>query len=271
MIRLAERTTREARSLARDRRSVILLPLGAIEQHGPHLPLHVDWLGAEEIARRLGPALAPAGYRPVLAPGLPYGVSTLAEDWSGTVSLSRGTFSRLIVEIVSALADHGFLRFILTNYQADPDHLAAIARARATLGQRRRVQVLVAGFQPGVPRPSPMVNDRVLARLRSPRPEQEWHAGELETSVMLSIAPRLVRRAKAAGLAPVWVDVHGALRRGARRFRDIAPRGGGYFGWPAAARAETGRRVMALRTRLMAQELVAALDAWPRRFGGPKH
>ena len=88
MIRLAERTTREARRLARDRRSVILLPLGAIEQHGPHLPLHVDWLGAEEIARRVGPALARAGYRPVLAPGLPYGVSTLAEDWSGTVSLS---------------------------------------------------------------------------------------------------------------------------------------------------------------------------------------
>ena len=267
MIRLAERTTREARRLARDRRSVILLPLGAIEQHGPHLPLHVDWLGAEEIARRLGPALARAGYRPVLAPGLPYGVSTLAEDWSGTVSLSRGTLSRLIVEVIAALADHGFRRFVLTNYQADPDHLTAIARARAAL-RRRRVQVLVAGFQPGAPRPSPMVNDRVLAHLRSPRPDREWHAGELETSVMLSIDPRLVRRAKAARLAPVWVDVHGALRRGTRRFRDIAPRGGGYFGWPAVARAETGRRVMALRTRLMARDLVAALDAWPPRSGG---
>ena len=46
MIRLAERTWREAARLAADPRSVVLLPLGANEQHGPHLPLLVDWLGA---------------------------------------------------------------------------------------------------------------------------------------------------------------------------------------------------------------------------------
>src|SRR5438046_7874524 len=70
--RLAELTFREAARLARDRRSVVLLPLGAIEQHGPHLPLLVDWLGAEELARRIAPHLSRAGYRPILAPALPY-------------------------------------------------------------------------------------------------------------------------------------------------------------------------------------------------------
>src|SRR5262249_59941621 len=71
--RLAERTWPESARLARDRRTVILLPLGAVEQHGPHLPLLVDWLGAEELARRIPPYLRPAGWQPVLAPAPPYG------------------------------------------------------------------------------------------------------------------------------------------------------------------------------------------------------
>src|SRR5437879_12743922 len=100
MIRLAERTWPEAARLARDRRSVVLLPLGAIEQHGPHLPLLVDWLGAEELARRIAPHLSRAGYRPILAPALPYGVRTLAVAWGGTVSLPTRTLSPVNHELV---------------------------------------------------------------------------------------------------------------------------------------------------------------------------
>jgi len=84
--------------------------------------LLVDWRGAEELARRVAPHLRRAGWRPVLAPSLPYGVSTLALGWPGTVSLSVATFRRLVVEIVGSLASCGFRRFVLTNYQADPDH-----------------------------------------------------------------------------------------------------------------------------------------------------
>src|SRR3989442_2412304 len=102
MIRLAERTWPEAARLARDPRSVVLLPLGAIEQHGPHLPLLVDWLGAEELARRIAPHLSRAGYRPILAPALPYGLSTHAVSWGGPVSLSPLTLSRVTLEIVTA-------------------------------------------------------------------------------------------------------------------------------------------------------------------------
>ena len=129
MIRLAELTWPEARRLARAPRSVVLLPLGAVEQHGPHLPLSVDWIGSEELARRVAPHLRRRGWRPLLAPSLPYGASPLAAAWPGTVSLSSATTARLIVEVVRGLARHGFRRFVLTNYQADPGHLRAIARA----------------------------------------------------------------------------------------------------------------------------------------------
>src|SRR5882672_6861083 len=106
MIKLAECTFREAAQIARDPRSIVLLPLGAVEQHGPHLPLLVDWLGAEELARRIAPHLRGAGWHPVLAPSLPYGASPLAEDWSGTLSLSIATLRRVIVDVVRALARH---------------------------------------------------------------------------------------------------------------------------------------------------------------------
>lgn len=256
MIRLAECTWPAAQKLARDERALVLLPLGAVEQHGPHLPLLVDWLGAEEIARRIAPHLTRAGYRVVLAPALPYGASPLAERWPGTVSLSRGTLVRVIVEVVRGLARAGFRRVVLTNYQADGEHLRAMAEARARL---RSVQVLFAGFDPDAGATSPMVNPRVRALMRSPRPAREWHSGELETSLMLSRRPDLVRRALARRLPPAWVDVRGALARGARRFEDIAPGGAGYFGWPAAARAATGERVMRLRGALIARAVLAAL------------
>ena len=280
MIRLAECTYREAARLARDERALVILPLGAIEQHGPHLPLLVDWLGAEELARQVAPHLGRAGYRVILAPAIPYGASPLAETWPGTVSLSRVTLRRVIVEVVGSLARHGFRRFVLANYQADPGHLRAMADAKRALtrpgsragGSRaaRRLQVLFAGFSPDPRGPSPMTNPRILRLARSPRPELEWHSGELETALVLARRPELVRRALARRLPPAWVDFRGALARGARRFEQIAPGGLGYFGWPAAARAVTAKRAMKLRGRLIAREIVGALARAesPRMTGG---
>ena len=256
MTLLAECTWPEAQALAKDARAVVLLPLGAVEQHGPHLPLLVDWLGAEELARRIAPHLTRAGFRVVLAPAIPYGASPLAETWPGTVSLSRATLVRVIVDVVQSLARHGFHRVVLSNYQADPGHLRAMADARRRV---RGVQVLFAGFSPDAGHPSPMLNPRVRALLRSPEPEREWHSGELETALVLARRPDLVRRKLARTLPPAWVDFGAALARGARRFEDIAPGGKGYFGWPAAARADTAERALRLRARLIATELIADL------------
>ena len=258
---LAECTTAEVERLVRRKNAIVLLPLGAIEQHGPHLPLAVDWLGAEALARHVAPHLERAGYPCLLAPSLPYGASPLAAAWSGTVSLRGPTLRRVVGEILAALAGHGFVRFVLVNYQADPGHLAAMAAIKRDAERRRRVRVLFAGF---APTPSPaMLHRRVTALLRSPRPEREWHAGELETAVMLAIRPDLVRRALARRLPPAWVDWRARLMR-ATTFRRMHPRGRGYFGAPAVARAATGRRALRLRGRLIAAELVAALQT-PRR------
>jgi len=211
--------------------------------------------------RRIAPHLRRAGYQPVLAPSLPYGVSTLAERWSGTVSLSIPTLRRLIVEVVQALGCHGFRRFVLVNYQADADHLRAMAAAKRVLERSRRLRIVYAGFAPGLQVETAMVNQAVLRLLWSPNPPREWHSGELETSMVLAAAPGLVRRAAMRRLRPVWVDFREKLRRGARRFEDLDPKRRGYFGSPSVARAKTGARVMALRARLIAHEVIIALRA----------
>ena len=261
MLALAECTTGDVERLARRKNVVVLLPLGAIEQHGPHLPLAVDWLGADALARHVAPQLERAGYRCVLAPSLPYGASPLAADWSGTVSLRGSTLRRVVGEIVAALIGHGFERFVLVNYQADPGQLAAMAGIKRDAERRRRVRVLFAGFAP-TPRPA-MLNARVTALLRSPQPEREWHAGELETAMMLAVRPDLVRRTLARRLPPAWVDWRARLTPGTT-FRRMHPRGRGYFGTPAAGRAATGRRALRMRGRLIAAELIAALQATRR-------
>lgn len=257
MLALAECTTAEVARLARRKDVVVLVPLGAIEQHGPHLPLGVDWLGAEALARHIAPHLERAGHRCLLAPSLPYGASPLAADWSGTVSLRASTLRRVVGEVLGALMTHGFSRFVLVNYQADPGQLAAMAAIRRDAERRPRVRVLFAGF---APRESPgMHHPAIRALLRSPWPEREWHAGELETAMMLAVRPDLVRRTLARTLPPAWVDWRARLTPGAT-FRRMHPRGRGYFGAPAAARAATGRRALRLRGRLIAAELIAALQ-----------
>src|SRR5262245_61082492 len=162
---LAEQTHVEAARLARDARTVVLFPLGAVEQHGPHLPLLVDWLGAEALAFRIAPHLRRAGWRPVLAPSLPYGASPLAADWPGTVSLPGPLLAQVVVAAVRALARHGFRRFVLVNYQADPGHLRAMAMATRAL-RRGGLAVAHAGFSPEPAAGAAMLDPRVLRLLR---------------------------------------------------------------------------------------------------------
>lgn len=113
----------------------------------------MDWLGAEELARHVAPHLQRAGYRVVLAPALPYGASPLALT---TVSLSRATLRRVIVEVLGSLARHGFRRFVLANYQADPAHVRAMAEAKRALALRGRLMAreIIRALGPAARTPS---------------------------------------------------------------------------------------------------------------------
>ncbi len=92
---------------------VALLPVGAIEQHGPHLPLDVDAWDADYLCRRVAESCSAP--RPLVLPLVPYGVSYHHDDFSGTLSIGPDTLSRLVYEIGMSAARNGISKLVIIN------------------------------------------------------------------------------------------------------------------------------------------------------------
>ena len=102
-------TWQEAGRAAQDNVRVII-PTGATEAHGQHLPLDVDTHQAAAVATRLAERTGA-----LVAPALPYGYSTMWMGFPGTITLSSETFQQVLVEVCTSLVRHGFYRVILLN------------------------------------------------------------------------------------------------------------------------------------------------------------
>jgi len=205
--------------------SVLAVPLGSTEQHGPHLPLGTDSAVAAALADRLA-AARPAV---VVAPVLPYGSAGEHAAFPGTLSIGAAALELVVVELVRS-AD-AFAGVVLVS--AHGGNAAPLAAAVATLEADGR---------------------RVLAW--SPRiPGGDAHAGRTETSLMLALAPDGVRLAAAeAGETRPLAAVIGELRRGG--VAAVSPNG--VLGDPEGAGASEG----ALLLDRLTADLVAEFDAW---------
>ncbi len=110
-ILLAQLSWPETRDLLRTN-EIILLPVGAHEQHGPGIAVSTDTISADALCRR---AAARMGARAAVAPVIPYGVSWQHLHFPGTITLTPGTLTTLLLEIVGSLAQHGFPRLAIVN------------------------------------------------------------------------------------------------------------------------------------------------------------
>lgn len=180
--RWEERTGTELSTLA-TRDAVALLPLAAIEQHGPHLPVSTDLVIARGIVRRAMEALAADDLPVVLLPELATGASLEHERFTGTLSLDADTLAEVVVQQGAALARQGFRRLVLFNTHGGNTDVVDRAglRLRADHGL-----LVVKAHSFHFPRPSvPQI------------PEEEWvhglHGGAVETSMLLHLRPDLVR------------------------------------------------------------------------------
>lgn len=157
---------------------VVLLPVGATEQHGANLGLGVDYRIAEELARRVAAEL---GSEAVVAPPLPFGLSAHHMEFPGTISLSPETFQAVLLDVVRSLAAHGPRRFLFVNGHMGNQAVLSVltTRIRFELGYHA-----AAAFY--------MTQARdVIERHTVTR---RWgHACEIETSVALALVPELVR------------------------------------------------------------------------------
>jgi creatinine amidohydrolase len=232
--------------------AVAILPVGATEAHGPHLPLGTDVVIAEAMARVAADLLESRGRPAIVLPSLAYSPAPFAAGFAGTISLRPATLTALVLDIARSLAAHGIRALAIANAHLDPDHLAAL---RAAAGERPEAGLPVIVFPDLTGRPW---GSRLTEEFRS----GACHAGRFEGSVVLAERPELVREVIRAGLPPNAVSLSEAIRGGAGTFEEAGgPRA--YFGDPAAATAEEGRDTVAILGGIVADAVDQALADRP--------
>src|SRR5262249_41768279 len=126
-----------------DERSVALLPIGAIEAHGPHLPLDTDVLLSLELCERISSALRP-GVAAVVLPPIPFTVARCAEGFAGTISIEPDTVRRLLGDVLRSLARSGLRFAALVNSHLEPEHVRLLEALAAETATGSRLRVLFA-------------------------------------------------------------------------------------------------------------------------------
>lgn len=243
--------------------SVAILPIGAVEAHGPHLPLDTDVIIAEAMAREGARRLAEGGRTVLLLPPLVYTPAPFAAGFAGTVATRPETLRALVEDVASAMANlmadprsrveppppagGGRSVLVLANAHLDPAHVAVLREVTEEwngAGDRRSVASGDAGSRLAIAFPD-VTRRRFAERLTDEFRSGACHAGQYETSIVLAAAPEQVRDDVRAGLEPVLRSLSEAIREGKRSFEEVGgPRA--YFGDPAAATAEEGRRTLAV-------------------------
>jgi creatinine amidohydrolase len=237
-------------------RIVAILPLGAVEQHGPHLPLWVDAGLAGGIADR-AMALMPPDLPAVLLPLMPIGTSVEHRDYPGTLSLSPATLSALWTEIAESVLRAGVRKIVFFNaHGGQPQVIDLVALdLRARLGM---LAVHAGWYDFGLPEG---LFDQAEARYGI-------HGGAIETSMAMHLFPALVRTDRLADFPSLTAAM-------AQDYRYLSPQGRPRFAWlmqdlnPAgvagdarAATAEKGRLLVEHAARGLV-DLVAEMDRFP--------
>lgn len=226
-VELARMTFEEARVVL-SRGAIALLPTGATEAHGPHLPLETDVIISREGARRAVALLRSEGIEALVLPPIAYAVTEFAAGFSGTMSLPPETATALLRDVMLAAKRTGFVGVVVCNAHLEPGNILAIRDAVA------------AAESAGMPARFPDVTRKPHAlRLGDEFKSGACHAGSYETSLVLAADLGAVRRERQAALSPNPASLSVAIRAGKQSFEDA---GGpsAYFGYPADATPTEG-------------------------------
>jgi creatinine amidohydrolase len=202
----------------------IVFPFGTIEEHGRHLPLNTDSLIITEALREVAKKR-----KFFLAPVVTYGVCTTTKDHPGTISITPETLRRLSRDLVTEAHKKGLRNMLLISGHGGSLHSAAMKETAEVLTEELK------GLRIAVFSPYDILWKELSAIAETPN---DSHAGELETSMMLYLAPHLVK-----GRSP---EEYPKIPRPFTVPNKVRYWPGGVWGNPNRASADKGRRAMAL-------------------------
>jgi creatinine amidohydrolase len=206
-------------------RPVALIPVGAVEAHGPHLPLETDTVIATEMARRGATKLKESGVSSLILPPVYFTVADFGADFAGTLSLPAETATVLLRDVAVA-AGKKFRAVCYVNIHLEPRHLECLKKAVEEAG-KQGVSVCFTD-----------ITKKRWAELLGDAYRQGDHGGAFETSLMMAAAPDQVRERERISLPPMEGLV-AAMKKGAKTFLEAGGEDA-YFGDPTAASAEEG-------------------------------
>jgi creatinine amidohydrolase len=164
---------------------VVLLPVGAVEDHGHHLPLNTDNIIVEaiclETARRAGGEI-------LVMPSVSYGLDEHHMDFPGTISINMQTLIQYLSDVALSVAHHGFTHILIVNGHGSNVSIADLAARRVVL----ETGIICGAISPNAAI-DPTLAEPTFSQMRQSQPGGVAHAGEYETAMMLHLRPDLVQ------------------------------------------------------------------------------
>lgn len=229
-------------ALGSSRPVAAILPVGATESHGPHLPLNTDVIISMGMARRAADMLEAQRVHAFVLPPLAYTPAEYAADFPGTVSIRPETLGRMLDDIAASLKSQGFACLVIANSHFDPENVTCLREAEKRIAAT------------GLPVAYADATRRSLAAtLTEEFQGGDCHGGQFETSIVLAERPDLVNESTMHDLPPVNAGLVPAIKRGDTAKFKLLGMSRSYCGTPAGASAHEGEQSLTI----LAQALVA--------------
>jgi creatinine amidohydrolase len=232
---LKEMTWQEVDACDRDK-TVIMLPAGPIEQHGPHIPLGTDIYIAEYVMNECAQYLSTNGYKVIIAPAVPYVSALFSLPYPGSVSVRKKIVEEYIFDVLSSFAKGGFSSLILVSQHLDPPWVKTAENCCSRVNEEFGIRA-IAGFER-------IVADVLLGQgkldLSHVRLKGDTHAGVYEAAPMMHINQELVKKELLSSLPPMEIEF-GEMRN-FKSFREMG-NGLGYTGDVSQVNKELGEKI----------------------------
>jgi len=218
-----------------DRKIPVILPMAAIEQHGPHLPMATDRMIGEHFCQKLNEAIP---HEVLILPTMTVGCSEHHMDFAGTLTMQHSTFLQQAEDILGSAIQHGFSNFLILNSHGGNQSIGGVLLER--MGKRNPdcQIVFTTWWHAAMPE---------ILEFNQTGEGGVGHAGEFETSLMMHIAPELVKQPLPQGgniATYSWANrdmLRGAKAGLYRTMKEMTPNG--VFGNPTNSTPEQGEAI----------------------------